>query len=199
MPAERILQFSDLLGAELGPHPSLLGGFPLAVIPHLVLGPRRVTATIWKKENAAWLVKDQNPYKDFSDLRACDEGRWWSYRSVKLGSPSILRGLLKEEGNLHNNFWKATQQRSLPWCIQVVISRCFVVPPLVSPGRYTEEGHTSIFAYAKCSRRNDKNLMVVVIEVNRGSVVVFLTWLRGSGTSKSEFQMAPHQTWMIPA
>lgn len=45
--AEGALQFADLLGGELGPHPSLLlGGLPLAVISHLALGTRRVTATI---------------------------------------------------------------------------------------------------------------------------------------------------------
>lgn len=38
--AEGVLQSADLLGGELGPHPSLLvGGLPLAVIPHLALGP----------------------------------------------------------------------------------------------------------------------------------------------------------------
>lgn len=44
--AEGVLQLADLLRGELGPQPSLLGGFPLAVISHLALRPRSVTAAI---------------------------------------------------------------------------------------------------------------------------------------------------------
>lgn len=36
-PAEGVLQFTDLLRAELGPHPSLLDGLPFAVIAQLTL------------------------------------------------------------------------------------------------------------------------------------------------------------------
>lgn len=49
MLVEGVLQRADLLGGELGPHPSLLmGGLTLAVIPHLALRARSVTAAVWK-------------------------------------------------------------------------------------------------------------------------------------------------------
>lgn len=48
--AEGLLQLADLLRGELGPHPSLLGGVPLAVISHLALRPRSVTAAVWREE-----------------------------------------------------------------------------------------------------------------------------------------------------
>ncbi len=50
MLAEGLLQLADLLRGELGPHPSLLGGVPLAVISHLALRPRSVTAAVWREE-----------------------------------------------------------------------------------------------------------------------------------------------------
>ncbi len=47
---EGALQFADLLGGELGPHPSLLVDFPLALISHLALRPRSVTTAVWQRE-----------------------------------------------------------------------------------------------------------------------------------------------------
>lgn len=49
--AEGALQLADLLGGELGPQPSLLCGFAFAVISHLALGSRRVTAAVWVEEH----------------------------------------------------------------------------------------------------------------------------------------------------
>lgn len=47
---EGVLQRADLLGGELGPHPSLLmGGLALAVISHLAFRARGVTATVWRE------------------------------------------------------------------------------------------------------------------------------------------------------
>ena len=47
------LQFADLLGGELGPHPPLmLGCFALTVFPHLALRARSVTATVWREEES---------------------------------------------------------------------------------------------------------------------------------------------------
>lgn len=52
MLVEGLLQFADLLRGKLGPHPALLGRFPLAVIPNLALRPGGVAATVCKeKEN----------------------------------------------------------------------------------------------------------------------------------------------------
>lgn len=40
-------------------------------------------------------------------------------------------------------------------------------------------GHSSPFAYAETSRRNDRNLLAVVIGLNGGQVVAFLTFVAG--------------------
>lgn len=52
MLAEGALQSADLLRGELGPQPSLLAAFPLAVIAHLALGARGVPAAIWREQQS---------------------------------------------------------------------------------------------------------------------------------------------------
>lgn len=71
--AEGGLQFADLLGGELGPHPSLLGGLPLAVFSHLVLGPRSVTAAIWK--GRAQRFNSLSPIQYLHRVRLCSRQR----------------------------------------------------------------------------------------------------------------------------
>lgn len=53
MLSEGALQSADLLRGELGPQPSLLAAFPLAVIAHLALGARGVPAAIWREHHGA--------------------------------------------------------------------------------------------------------------------------------------------------
>ena len=46
VPAEGVLQPVDLLRRELGPHPAVEAGLPLAVLPLLALRARRVATAI---------------------------------------------------------------------------------------------------------------------------------------------------------
>lgn len=47
--AEGVLQLGDLFRGELGPHPALLDGLPLAVLSHVTVWSRRVTAAVWTR------------------------------------------------------------------------------------------------------------------------------------------------------